>query len=147
MFRFNKPTSGSLLLCFAKIMIIKIVVKNVVMSQFGRVAAHLSSPYWCVYSAESHSALSLYIQSHCALCTVHTVSLCTVHTVSLYTVHCTYSLTLHCHCTYSLTVHCTYSLTVHCALYIQSHCALCTVHTVSLCTVHCTYSLTLHCAL
>ena len=122
MFRFNKPTSGSLLLCFAKIMIIKIVVKNVVMSQFGRVAAHLSSPYWCVYSAESHSALSLYIQSHCALCTVHTVSLCTVHTVSLYTVHCTYSLTL------------------HCALYIHSHSALCTVNTLSLCTVHCTYT-------
>ena len=51
MFRFNKPSSGSLLLCFAKVIIIKIV-KDVVISQFGRVAAYLSSPYWCVHSAQ-----------------------------------------------------------------------------------------------
>ena len=44
MFRFNKQSSGSLLLCFAKVTIIKIV-ENVIMNQFGHVAAYLSSPY------------------------------------------------------------------------------------------------------
>ena len=59
MFQFNKPHSGSLLLCFAKVIIIKIyfliiitlslllcfakviiikIFKNVVMNQFGRVS-------------------------------------------------------------------------------------------------------------
>ena len=105
MFRLNKPTSGSLLSFFAKIMIIKMVFKNVVMNQFGLVAAHLSIPYWCVYSAQCSLTLhcALYTQSHSALCTVHTVSLCAVH--------------------------CTHSLTLRCALYTQSHSALCTVHT------------------
>ena len=51
MFRCNKPSPGGLLLCFAKVIIIKIV-KHVVMNQFGRVAAYLSSPYWFVHSAE-----------------------------------------------------------------------------------------------
>ena len=27
------------------------------MNQFGCVAAHLTSHYWCVYSAQSHTAL------------------------------------------------------------------------------------------
>jgi len=58
MFRFNKPYC--LLLCFAKVMIIKIV-KNVILNRFGRVAAYLSSPCWCVYSA----------QCRVRLCTVH----------------------------------------------------------------------------
>ena len=44
MFQFNKPSSGSLLSCFVKVTIIKIV-KNIVMNQFGYVAAYLSSPY------------------------------------------------------------------------------------------------------
>jgi len=47
MFRFNKPSSGSLLLCLAEVTIIKIV-KNVVMNHFGLVAAYLSSRYWYV---------------------------------------------------------------------------------------------------
>ena len=63
MFRFNKPSSGRLLLCFAKVIIIKIV-KNVVMNQFGCVAAYLSSPYWCVYSAECTESHSGEICSH-----------------------------------------------------------------------------------
>jgi len=48
MFRFNKPSSASLL-WFAKVIIIKIV-KNVVMNQFGHVVVYLSRLYWCVYS-------------------------------------------------------------------------------------------------
>jgi len=72
MFRFNKPTSGSLLLCFAKIMIIKIAVKKVVMNQFGRVAAHLSSPYLCMYSAQCRVRV-------CLQCTVQSENVCTVH--------------------------------------------------------------------
>ena len=51
MFLFNKLSSASLLSCFAKFIIIKIV-KHVVMNHFGRVAAYLSRPYWCVYSAQ-----------------------------------------------------------------------------------------------
>jgi len=52
------------------------------MDQFGRVTAHLSSPYGFVYSAQ---------YTHSALCTVHTPI-----TVSLCTVHCTHTITLHC---------------------------------------------------
>jgi len=33
------------------------------MNQFGHVAAYLSSPYWCVYSAQCRESVSL--------CTVH----------------------------------------------------------------------------
>jgi len=45
MFRLTKPSSGSLLLCFAKVMIIKTVSYNTSLwNQFGRVAAYLSSP-------------------------------------------------------------------------------------------------------
>jgi len=65
MFRLNKPLSGSLLSYFAKVIIIKIV-KNVVMNQFGRVAAYLSSVYWCVYSAQCKMRLLLV----CVQCTV-----------------------------------------------------------------------------
>ena len=90
MLRFNKSSSGSLLLCFAKVTIIRIVVKNVVMNQFGLVAAYLSSPYGYVYSAQRR----VRSETQSALCTVHTTI-----TVSLCTVHCTHtnnSLTLHC---------------------------------------------------
>ena len=44
--------------------ILKLLVKNVVVNQFGRVAAYLSSPYWCVYSAQCTVRL-------CVQCTVH----------------------------------------------------------------------------
>ena len=47
-FRFNNHHQGSLLLCLAKVIIIKIYSKNVVMNQFGRVAAYLSSLNLCV---------------------------------------------------------------------------------------------------
>jgi len=40
MFRLNKKSSGSLLLCFPEVIIPK-KVKNVVQNQFGRVAAYL----------------------------------------------------------------------------------------------------------
>ena len=36
----SQPSSGTLLLCFAKVVTIK-TVKNVVMNQFGRVAVYL----------------------------------------------------------------------------------------------------------
>jgi len=65
MFRCNKPSSWSLLSCFAKVIIIKIV-KNVVMNQFGRVAAYLSIPYCCVYSAQCRVSLTFLEQSNCA---------------------------------------------------------------------------------
>jgi len=39
------------------------------MNQFGRVTAYLSSPYWCVHSAESHSALCIVqIALHAYVC-------------------------------------------------------------------------------
>ena len=63
MFLFNKPSSGTLLSCFVEVIIIKIV-KTVVVNPFGLVAANLSSPYWCVYSAQWNS-----INLHCALYT------------------------------------------------------------------------------
>jgi len=93
MFRFNKPSSGSLLLCFAKVIIIKII-KNVVLNQFGRVAAYLSITYWCVYSAQcrvctvrSAECVKRAVQSvHSAQCRVCTVDIaecvhCTVQSV------------------------------------------------------------------
>ena len=90
------------------------------MNQFGRVAAYLSSPYWCMYSAQCRVRLSL--------CTVHctyTINSLTLHS-AVYT-H-TNSLTLHCALNTPLTVslctvHCTHtinSLTLHCALYTHN---------------------------
>jgi len=42
------------------------------MNHFGRVAAYLSSPYWCVYSAQCRVRL-------CVQCTVQSETVCTVH--------------------------------------------------------------------
>ena len=61
-------------MCFAKVIIIKIV------SWKRRVAAYLSSRYWCVYSAEcrvklSHCALCTVRLSHCGLCTMRQYNL------------------------------------------------------------------------
>ena len=42
------------------------------MYQFGRVAAYLSSPYWCVYSAQCRVMV-------CVQCTVQSDGVCTVH--------------------------------------------------------------------
>jgi len=48
------------------------------MNQFGRVAAYLSSFYWCVYSAQCRARLLLV----CVQCTVQSetvIGVCTVH--------------------------------------------------------------------
>jgi len=42
------------------------LVKNGVRNQFGRVAAYLASPYWCVYSAQCRVRLLLV----CVQCTL-----------------------------------------------------------------------------
>ena len=67
MVRFNRPSSGSVLLCFAKLL--KWFVKNAVRYQFGRVAAYLSSLYWCVYSVQCTVSVLLVCVCVC-VCTV-----------------------------------------------------------------------------
>ena len=42
------------------------------MNQFGSVTTHLSSPYWCVYSAQRRVRL-------CVQCTAQSETVCTVH--------------------------------------------------------------------
>jgi len=49
------------------------------MNQFGRVAAYLFSPYWCVYSAQCRVRL-------CVQCTVQSETVCTVRNETVCTV-------------------------------------------------------------
>ena len=63
MFPFNKPASGSFLLCFAKAIIIT-VVKNVVMNRFGRMAA-VTRPNPLGHTRRVTGSLYLYLYSTC----------------------------------------------------------------------------------
>jgi hypothetical protein len=103
----NKPNSGSLLLCFVKVTIIKIVkFKNVVTNQFGRVDAYLFSPYWCVYSAQCGVRL-------CVQCIVQSEIVCTVHSAVrdyVYNAQCSERLCVQC------TVQSEIVCTLHCAV-------------------------------
>jgi len=79
MFQSNNPSSGRLLLSFAKVIINKIVLK-VVMNQFGHVAAYIYSSYWSVYSVQCRVRLLLV----CVQCTVQSetvIGVCTVYSV------------------------------------------------------------------
>jgi hypothetical protein len=54
------------------------------MNHFGRVAAYLSSAYWCVYSAQCKVRLLLV----CVQCTMQNetvIGVCTVHTAAIHT--------------------------------------------------------------
>ena len=73
-------------MCFDKVINIKIV-KNVVMNRFGRVAAYLSSPYWCVYSAECRVQSETVCTVHNAECRVRLCVQCTVQSETVCTVH------------------------------------------------------------
>ena len=57
------------------------------MNQYGRVAAYLFSPYWCVYSAQCRVRL-------CVQCTVQSetvIGVCTVHSAERECYWCVYS--------------------------------------------------------
>ena len=76
-FQFNKPSSVSLLLCFPKFIIIKLVSYKR-RYESVRVASFLSSPFWCVYSAQCRVRLLLV----CVQRTVQSetvIGVCTVH--------------------------------------------------------------------
>jgi len=106
------------------------------MNQFGRVAACLSSPYWCVYSAHCRVRLCTVHSAEwdCVQCTVQseivysaqcTVRLCTVHSAEWDCVQCTVQ-----------------SETVYSA---QCTVRLCTVHSAEWdCTVHSESNLVVH---
>ena len=50
------------------------------MNQYGRVAAYLFSPYWCVYSAQCRVRLCVQCRVRlCVQCTVQSETVCTVH--------------------------------------------------------------------
>ena len=73
MFWLHNHHQGAYCCALLKLWLLKKLVKNVVMNQFGRVAA-----YWCVHSAQCRVRLLLV----CAQCTVQSeivIGVCTVH--------------------------------------------------------------------
>jgi hypothetical protein len=127
MFRSNKPSSGSLLLCFVKVIIIKIV--NNVMNRFGCVAAYLFNSCSCVYSAQWDCVYSA--QCRVGLCvqfTVQSGTVCTVHSETVYSPDCDcvysaqYRVGLCVQCTVqSGTVFTVYSAVQDCVYSVQCH--------------------------
>jgi len=149
MFWFNKPLSGSLLLCFAKVIIIEIV-KNVVRNQFGHVAACLSSPYVCVqsdtvcmvHSAKWDCVYSVqYKVRLCVQCTVQSETVCTLHSAKwdcVYGAQCKVRLCLRC-TVQSETVCMVHSAKLDYVYGAQCKvrlCVQCTVQSETVCTVH-----------